>query len=122
MVEKQINVTRPYLPPLDEYVRYLEGIWARGQLTNHGPLACELEEQLERQLGVKHLFFVNNGTVALQIALKALNVQGDVLTTPFSYVATTSSIVWEKMPPDLCGYRPGNAVPEPGFDRTGDHV
>lgn len=99
MVEKQINVTRPYLPPLDEYVRYLEGIWARGQLTNHGPLACELEEQLERQLGVKHLFFVNNGTVALQIALKALNLQGDVLTTPFSYVATTSSIVWEKCRP-----------------------
>jgi dTDP-4-amino-4,6-dideoxygalactose transaminase len=90
-----INVTKTYLPPLEEYVRYLEGIWARGQLTNNGPLVKELEARLKEYLGVKHLFFVSNGTIALQIAIKALDLHGEIITTPFSYVATTSSIVWE---------------------------
>jgi dTDP-4-amino-4,6-dideoxygalactose transaminase len=90
-----INVTKTYLPPLEEYVRYLEGIWERGQLTNNGPLVKELEARLKEYLGVKHLFFVSNGTIALQIAIKALDLNGEIITTPFSYVATTSSIVWE---------------------------
>ena len=94
-----INVTKTYLPPLEEYVHYLEGIWERGQLTNHGPLVKELEAQLKEFLGVKHLFFVSNGTIALQIAIKALNLHGEIITTPFSYVATTSSIVWEGCTP-----------------------
>ena len=90
-----INVTKSFLPPLEQYSAYLPGIWARAHLTNAGPLVLELEEKLRQELGVKHLFFVSNGTIALQIAIKALSLTGDILTTPFSYVATTSSIVWE---------------------------
>lgn len=80
---------------MEEYVGYLAGIWERVYLTNAGPLVVDLERRLKEHLGVKHLFFVNNGTIALQIALKALDLKGEILTTPFSYVATTSSIVWE---------------------------
>jgi dTDP-4-amino-4,6-dideoxygalactose transaminase len=90
-----INVTKTYLPPLEEYQQYLQGIWERVHVTNHGPLVLELEARLKACLGVKHLFFVNNGTIALQIAIKALGLGGEIITTPFSYVATTSSIVWE---------------------------
>jgi dTDP-4-amino-4,6-dideoxygalactose transaminase len=94
-----INVTKSFTPPLAEYVKYLEGIWDRVHFTNHGPLVNELEEKLKEYLGVKHFFFINNGTVALQIAIKALDLKGEIITTPFSYVATTSSIVWENTVP-----------------------
>lgn len=94
-----INVTKPYLPPLALYTKYLEGIWERQWVTNNGPLVQELEEKLKNYLGVKHLLFVGNGTIALQIALKALAVQGEIITTPFSYVATTNSILWEGSKP-----------------------
>lgn len=90
-----INVTKTYLPPFEEYCDYLKGIWDRSWVTNHGPLVNELEEKLKEFLGVKHIFFIANGTIALQIAIKALQLKGDIITTPFSYVATTSSIVWE---------------------------
>jgi len=94
-----INVTKTFTPPLAEYVKYLEGIWERVHFTNHGPLVNELEEKLKDYLGVKHFFFINNGTVALQVAIKALDLRGEIITTPFSYVATTSSIVWENAVP-----------------------
>jgi len=94
-----INVTKSFLPPIEEYIKHLEGIWERGHLTNHGPLVNELEEKLRNYLGVKHFFFVNNGTLAIQIAIKALELSGEVITTPFSYVATTSSLVWEHCKP-----------------------
>jgi dTDP-4-amino-4,6-dideoxygalactose transaminase len=94
-----INVTQPYLPSYGEYENYLKGIWERKWLTNHGPLVQELEEKLKNYLGVKHLLYVNNGTIALQIALKALGVKGEIITTPFSYVATTNSILWEGCKP-----------------------
>jgi dTDP-4-amino-4,6-dideoxygalactose transaminase len=94
-----INVTKSFLPPLQEYVEYLKGIWERGHLTNHGPLVNELEEKIKEYLGVKHFFFINNGTVAIQIAIKALDIKGEVITTPFSYVATTSSLAWENCTP-----------------------
>ena len=94
-----INVTKAFLPPIDEYKRYLDGIWSRAHLTNHGPLVNELEGKLKHYLGVKHFFFVNNGTIALQLAIKALDLKGEIITTPFSYVATTSSIVWENATP-----------------------
>jgi len=94
-----INVTKTYLPPLEEYYEYLKGVWERSWVTNHGPLVNELEEKLKDFLGVKHLFFVSNGTIALQIAIKALHLKGEIITTPFSYVATTSSIVWEGCKP-----------------------
>ena len=94
-----IPITRPFLPPLEEYQKYLQGIWKRQWLTNMGPLASELEMKLKSHLGLKHLLFVTNGTVALQIAIKALDLQGEIITTPFSFVATTSSIVWEGCTP-----------------------
>lgn len=94
-----INVTKPFLPPKGEYDKLLEGIWERNWLTNNGPLVNELELQLKNYLGINHLLYVGNGTIAIQIALKALKIKGEVITTPFSYVATTSSLVWEGIKP-----------------------
>lgn len=84
---------------MEEYTEYLKGIWSRHWLTNMGPLASDLEIRLKEHLNVDYLLFVTNGTVALQMALKALQITGEVITTPFSFVATTSSIVWEGCTP-----------------------
>lgn len=94
-----IPVTKPFLPPQEEYQEYLKGIWQRNWLTNMGPLANDLEMKLKEELDLRHLLFVTNGTVALQMAIKALNITGEIITTPFSFVATTSSIVWEGCTP-----------------------
>lgn len=94
-----IPVTKPFLPPLEDYVDLLKGIWNRKWLTNMGPLASQLEMNLKDYLEVKHLLFVTNGTVALQMAIKALDLTGEIITTPFSFVATTSTIVWENCSP-----------------------
>ena len=94
-----IPVTKPFLPPQEDYKMYLDGIWKREWLTNMGPLASQLEMDLKNYLGVQHLLYVTNGTVAIQMAIKALNLTGEIITTPFSFVATTSSIVWEGCTP-----------------------
>lgn len=94
-----IQVTKPFLPPVDEYKNYIDTIWKRQWLTNMGPLSSELEMQLKDFLELDHLLYVTNGTVALQLAIKALDLKGEVITTPFSFVATTSSIVWENCSP-----------------------
>ena len=94
-----INVTKPFLPPIEEYEKYLKGIWGRVWLTNNGPLVNELEMTLKEYLKVNHFLYLNNGTIAIQIAIKALGLKGEIITTPFSYVATTSSIVWEGCTP-----------------------
>ncbi|AZA59063.1 MULTISPECIES: DegT/DnrJ/EryC1/StrS family aminotransferase [Chryseobacterium] len=94
-----IPVTQPFLPPQEEYKKYLTGIWKRNWLTNMGPLASQLEMELKEHLNINHLLFVTNGTVAIQMAIKALDLQGEIITTPFSFVATTSSIVWENCTP-----------------------
>ncbi len=94
-----IPVTKPFLPPQQVYQHYLDGIWKRNWLTNMGPLASDLELRLKEHLKVNHLLFVTNGTVALQMAIKALGLKGEIITTPFSFVATTSSIVWEGCTP-----------------------
>lgn len=94
-----INVTQTFLPPLEEYVAQLQRIWDSKWLTNRGELVKELEEKLKKYLGVKDLLAVNNGTIALQVAIKALGLKGDIITTPFSYVATVSSIIWENCSP-----------------------
>jgi dTDP-4-amino-4,6-dideoxygalactose transaminase len=94
-----INVTKTYLPPLEEYTEYLKGVWDRNWVTNQGPVVQELEKQLQEYLGVRHLQFVGNGTIALQLAIKALGLTGEIITTPFSYVATTTSILWENCKP-----------------------
>jgi dTDP-4-amino-4,6-dideoxygalactose transaminase len=77
----------------------VEKIWESNQLTNNGQFVLELEAKLKDYLGVKYLFFISNGTIALQIAIKAMDLHGEVITTPFSYVATTSSLVWEGCQP-----------------------
>lgn len=94
-----INVTKPFLPPIEEYKEYIEQIWDRNWLTNNGPLVNDLELQLKEYFGLNYLLYVSNGTVALQLAIKALGIKGEVITTPFSYVATTSSLVWEGCTP-----------------------
>lgn len=94
-----IPVTKPFLPPQPVYQSYLDGIWKRQWLTNMGPLASDLELRLKEHLNVNHLLFVTNGTVALQMAIKALELKGEIITTPFSFIATTSSIVWENCTP-----------------------
>ncbi|MCU0468079.1 MAG: DegT/DnrJ/EryC1/StrS family aminotransferase [Arcicella sp.] len=94
-----INVTKTYLPPISTYQQYVEKIWKSNQLTNHGPLVQELEKKLKDFLGVKYCFFVSNGTIAIQIALKVLGIKKDVITTPFSYCATTHSLIWENCKP-----------------------
>jgi dTDP-4-amino-4,6-dideoxygalactose transaminase len=94
-----IPVTKPYLPPREQYQKLIDQVWARNWLTNNGPLVQKLEDRLKTYLDLPHLLFVGNGTVALQIAIKALELQGEVITTPFSYVATTSSVVWEGCTP-----------------------
>jgi len=94
-----IPVTKPFMPPIEEYELYLKGIWEREYLTNNGPLVKELEKQLQDYLGVQNLLYLSNGTIALQIAIKTLGLKGEIITTPFSYVATTSSIVWEGCKP-----------------------
>ncbi|SMC40688.1 DegT/DnrJ/EryC1/StrS family aminotransferase [Moheibacter sediminis] len=94
-----ILVTQPFLPPEEEYLKYIQGIWKRNWLTNMGPLASQLEMELKEHLNVNNLLFVTNGTVAIQMAIKALELSGEIITTPFSFVATTSSIVWEGCTP-----------------------
>jgi dTDP-4-amino-4,6-dideoxygalactose transaminase len=94
-----INVTKAYLPPLSEYEAYLKGIWERGWLTNNGPLVQQLESELSKYLDGTHVQFTGNGTIALQVAIKALELTGEIITTPFSYVATTTAILWENCTP-----------------------
>ena len=94
-----IPVTKPFSPPIEEYQKLLEGIWNRNWFTNNGPLVQQLEEELKDYLHVSNLLYVSNGTIALQIAIKALGLTKEIITTPFSYVATTSSIVWEGCTP-----------------------
>jgi len=94
-----IPVTKPFLPPQEEYQELVHHIWERNWLTNNGPLVNELELKLKAYLDVNHLLYVGNGTIALQLAIKALELRGEVITTPFSYVATSSSLVWEHCTP-----------------------
>ena len=94
-----IPVTKPFLPPIEKYQKYIEEIWQRGWLTNHGPLVKELEAKLKGFIDVPYFYFCTNGTVVLQMALKALDITGEVITTPFSYVATTSALLWENCIP-----------------------
>jgi dTDP-4-amino-4,6-dideoxygalactose transaminase len=94
-----INVTKPFLPPQVEYEMALKEVWRRGWLTNNGPLVNELEMNLKEYLNLDHLLYLSNGTIAIQLAIKALDLVGEIITTPFSYVATTSSILWENCQP-----------------------
>jgi len=94
-----IHVTKTFLPDIAEYINHLEEAWDSAWLTNRGQLSLRLEDQLRELLEVDNILLINNGTIALQIALKILGKGGEIITTPFSYVATTSSIVWENCTP-----------------------
>jgi len=93
------HVTKSYLPDIKKYKSYIDRIFETNWVTNHGAVARELDTRLKEYLGVRNLLLVANGTLALQIAYKALGLKGDVITTPFSFVATTSSLVWENLNP-----------------------
>lgn len=95
----KIFVTKPYLPPLGELVARMEEIWDSGILTNGGPQHRLLEQKLAEYLGVGHLALFNNGTIALIAALQALEVKGEVITTPFSFVATANALTWNHNTP-----------------------
>lgn len=99
MSSQPIYVTQPYLPPLEEFTPYLEQIWANKVLTNGGPFHQELERVLCDYLGVKHVSVFSNGTLALITALQALRVTGEVITTPYSFVATAHSLLWHGCTP-----------------------
>jgi dTDP-4-amino-4,6-dideoxygalactose transaminase len=94
-----IPVTKPFLPNPALYKQYIDEVFERNWLTNNGPLVNDLELKLKNYLFLKHLLLVSNGTIALQIAIKALELKGEIITTPFSYVASTSSIVWQGCTP-----------------------
>ena len=94
-----INVTKTYLPNKEKYKKYIDEIYENGWLTNNGPLVQRLEKRLAEYLGVKNIILVSNGTVALEIAYRTLDIKGFAITTPFSFVATTSSLVTNNILP-----------------------
>ena len=102
MPQTPIYVTRPFLPPLDEFELYLKEIWQNKWLTNKGQFHEKLERALCDFLGVKHICLFANGTLALITALQALDIHGEVITTPFSFVATTHSLWWNGITPVFC--------------------
>jgi len=94
-----VNVTKPYLPNKEKYKEYIDEIYRNGWITNYGPLVQRLEKRLEKYLGVKNVVLVSNGTTALEVAYRTLDIKGFVITTPFSFVATTSSLVTNNILP-----------------------
>ena len=101
-----IKVTKTFLPPQEEYSKLLKSSWDDRWMTNRGPLVLALEKKLKDYLGVMNLIAMANGTLPLQIAIKALSLKGEIITTPFSYVATTSAIVWEGCKPVFVDINP----------------
>lgn len=99
MTDKTLYVTQPHLPPLEEFLPYLEEIWERRILTNGGPFHQQLEKALCEYLGVEHIALFANGTLALVTALQSLRITGEVITTPYSFVATAHSLLWNGIKP-----------------------
>jgi len=99
MKQYPIFVSKPFLPPLKEYSLELSSIWKSGILTHHGPLVQKLEGELEEHLEVSNFSLVTNGTIALQLAIRGLELSGEIITTPFTYIATADSILWERCEP-----------------------
>jgi dTDP-4-amino-4,6-dideoxygalactose transaminase len=105
---ENVYVTRPLLPPLDEFIPYLRRIWDSGWLTNGGPFHQELERTLAEFLGVEHISLFANGTIALVTALQTLRITGEVITTPYSFVATAHSLLWNAITPVFVDIKPGS--------------
>lgn len=105
-MDKPIYVTMPSLAPLDEYVELLKGVWERGILTHNGPLVQQFEKDLCHKLNIGNFVAVANGTIAIQMAIKALELKGEIITTPFTWIATVSAIKWEGGSPIFCDIDP----------------
>jgi dTDP-4-amino-4,6-dideoxygalactose transaminase len=111
--EKPIYVTRPFLPPLAEFAAGLEEIWANAWLTNNGPVIKRYQKELCDYFGTENLCLFNNGTLALQIALQGLQLSGEVITTPFTFVATTHALYWNKIRPVFVDIEPEHYTLDP---------
>lgn len=113
-MSKVINVTKSALPPIEEYKEYIDRIWESDHLTNQGPMVQELNHKLKNFLGVSNFEYVGNGTVALMLALQVFGIEGcEVITTPFSYVATVSSILWQGCKPVFADIDPVTMCMDP---------
>ncbi len=112
--DKPIYVTEPYLPPLDDFIPYLTKIWQSKWLTNNGPFHSEFEGALREYLGVDHLALLSNGTIALVVALQALRVTGEVITTPYSFVASAHALLWNNIEPVFVDIDPRTLTLDPG--------
>jgi dTDP-4-amino-4,6-dideoxygalactose transaminase len=113
MGKQNITVTQPFLPPLEEFMPYLQKIWQKKWLTNNGEFHRELEAELANYLGVPYVSLFANGTLALVTALQALNITGEVITTPYTFVATAHSLIWNNITPVFVDIDPvtGNIDP-----------
>ena len=94
--------TKTVMPPMDNYARLIHDIWNSRIVTNNGPMLISLENELAERFSVKHAMLISNGTLALQLSIRALNLKGNILTTPFTYIATLNSILWENCSPIFC--------------------
>ena len=103
---EKIFVTKTFLPPLEEYVEYLKEIWDSGFITNDGPMFQRFEKELARFTNHEHLVCLGNGTLALQVAIRALGLKGNVITTPFTHVASSGTLYWENCKPVYCDIDP----------------
>lgn len=112
-MSKPIYVTQPYLPPLEEFIPYLEQIWENKILTNGGPFHQQLERELCEYLGVEHIALFANGTIALVTALQSLRITGEVITTPYSFVATSHSLLWNGIKPVFADIDPNTLNLDP---------
>ncbi|CAM5202766.1 Aminotransferase OS=Castellaniella defragrans (strain DSM / CCUG 39792 / 65Phen) OX=1437824 GN=BN940_10666 PE=3 SV=1 [Castellaniella denitrificans] len=111
--QRPIFVTEPHLPPLQEFIPYLEKLWASKRLTNGGPFHEQLEKALAAYLGVQHLSLFTNGTIALVTALQALRISGEVITTPYTFVATAHSLIWNNIKPVFVDVDPATCNLDP---------
>ena len=108
-----IYVTRPFLPPLTDFCQGLEEIWENRWLTNNGPVLQRYTKEMKDFLDVENIAMFNNGTLALQIGLQGLSITGEVITTPFSFVATTHALYWNKIRPVFCDIEPDHYTLDP---------
>ncbi len=111
--DKPVYVTRPWLPPLEEFQQGLAEIWGRGILTNNGPVVQKFRAELADYCGTENLCLFANGTLALQIALQGMGITGDVITTPYTFVATVHSLFWNKVRPVFVDIEPGHYTLDP---------
>ena len=108
---KNIYVTQPTLAPLEDVTELLKGVWESGIMTHNGPLVQRLEKEVAEHLGTKNVVSCVNGTIALQMAIRALELKGEILTTPFTFIATSNSILWENCTPVFVDIDPEKDTP-----------